>query len=75
MGISEILLGNKSFCNLSEIDVSKFNGMSEEYMESVVKTIARANYRQTCVNLDDGVLQRSWHELNEFLRLTGIGLT
>jgi adenosylcobalamin-dependent ribonucleoside-triphosphate reductase len=71
----EIILGNKSFCNLSEIDVSKFNGKSEEYIESVVKTIARANYRQTCVNLDDGVLQRSWHELNEFLRLTGIGLT
>jgi adenosylcobalamin-dependent ribonucleoside-triphosphate reductase len=37
--------------------------------------VSRANYRQTCVDLDDGVLQRSWHELNEFLRLCGVGLT
>jgi adenosylcobalamin-dependent ribonucleoside-triphosphate reductase len=71
----EILLGNRSFCNLSEIDISKFNGLSEDQIEYVVKLVARANYRQTCVNLDDGILQRSWHELNEFLRLTGIGLT
>jgi ribonucleotide reductase alpha subunit len=72
---AEILLGNKSFCNLSEIDVSKLNGMEEEEMEYIVRLISRANYRQTCVDLDDGILQRSWHELNEFLRLTGIGLT
>ncbi len=55
--------------------MSKLNGMSEEEIEFVIKIIARANYRQTCVNLDDGVLQRCWHELNEFLRLTGVGLT
>lgn len=40
-----------------------------------MKIAARANYRQTCVNLDDGILQRSWHELNEFLRLCGVGIT
>jgi len=40
-----------------------------------IRIIARANYRQTCVDLDDGVLQRSWHELNEFLHLTGVSLT
>jgi ribonucleoside-triphosphate reductase len=37
--------------------------------------IARANYRQTLVNLDDGILQRTWHENNEYLRLCGVGLT
>ena len=71
---AEILLGNKSFCNLVEIDVGKFNGDFEGLCEAG-RIIARANYRQTCVNLDDGVLQRTWHELNEFLRLTGVGLT
>lgn len=71
---AEILLGNKSFCNLVEIDWGKFindwNGLRE-----AIYLAARANYRQTCVNLDDGVLQRSWHELNEFLRLCGVGAT
>lgn len=36
---------------------------------------ARANYRQTCVNLKDGILSDAWHELNEFLRLCGVGAT
>ena len=71
---AEILLGNKSFCNLVEVDWGKFlqdfGGLQE-----AVEIVARANYRQTCVNLDDGVLQRSWHELNEFLRLCGVGAT
>ena len=71
---AEILLGNKSFCNLVEVDLGKFN---RDYagLEWAIYLVARANYRQTCVNLDDGVLQRSWHELNEFLRLCGVGLT
>jgi len=74
---AEILLGNKSFCNLVEIDLAKFNGGYRGYMRLVdaVHIIARANYRQTCVNLVDGVLQRSWHELNDFLRLCGVGVT
>jgi len=71
---AEILLGNKSFCNLVEIDWGKylndFDGLNK-----AVYLAARANYRQTCVNLDDGILQRSWHELNEFLRLCGVGAT
>lgn len=70
----EILLGNKSFCNLVETDVSKFVddpfGMLEAHY-----LVARANYRQTCVDLRDGVLQSAWHENNEFLRLCGVGLT
>lgn len=71
---AEILLGNKSFCNLVEVDWGKFLG-DHGGLERAVWLAARANYRQTCVNLDDGVLQRSWHELNEFLRLCGVGGT
>jgi len=71
---AEILLGNKSFCNLVEVDLGKFNG-NEVALYEAMYLVGRANYRQTCVNLDDGVLQRSWHELNEFLRLCGVGAT
>ena len=71
---AEIMLGNKSFCNLVEIDwgkfITDFGGL-----QRAVYIAGRANYRQTCVDLDDGVLQRSWHELNEFLRLCGVGAT
>jgi ribonucleoside-triphosphate reductase len=70
----EILLGDRSFCNLVETVLFRFNGdlfglLRAHYL------VARANYRQTCVWLDDGILQRSWHELNEFLRLCGVGVT
>lgn len=71
---AEILLGDKSFCNLVETAVSRFNG-DEPGLHRAHWLVARANYRQTCVNLDDGVLQRTWHELNEFLRLCGVGVT
>jgi len=70
----EILLGDQSFCNLVETIVCRFNG-DEAALHRAHYLVARANYRQTCVNLDDGVLQRSWHELNEFLRLCGVGVT
>lgn len=71
---AEILLGDKSFCNLVETAVSRFNG-DEEGLHRAHYLVARANYRQTCVDLDDGILQRTWHELNEFLRLCGVGVT
>lgn len=71
---AEILLGNKSFCNLVEVDLGKFNG-DLIGLRRAYHLAARANYRQTCVNLDDGILQRTWHELNEFLRLCGVGAT
>ena len=71
---AEILLGNKSFCNLVETNLAAFNGDWEGLLEAH-KLIARANYRQTCVDLRDGILQNSWHELNEFLRLCGVGVT
>jgi adenosylcobalamin-dependent ribonucleoside-triphosphate reductase len=71
---AEILLGNKSFCNLVEVDWGKFI-TDPEGLNEAIRIAARANYRQTCVNLVDGVLQTSWHELNEFLRLCGVGAT
>ncbi len=70
----EILLGNKSFCNLTETDIGKFRGDTAGLHEAI-RLAARANYRQTCVNLRDGVLQESWHLNNYFLRLCGVGLT
>jgi ribonucleoside-triphosphate reductase len=70
----EILLGSKSFCNLVEIDVSKFFGDSAG-LRRAVEIAARANYRQTCVDLNDGILQEDWHRNNDFLRLCGVGLT
>jgi ribonucleoside-triphosphate reductase len=70
----EILLGNKSFCNLTEVDLNKFHGDSAG-LRRAVEIAARANYRQTCVNLRDGILQEAWHMNNEFLRLCGVGLT
>lgn len=71
---AEILLGNKSFCNLTEVDVAKFKGDSNG-LRRAIHLAARANYRQTCVNLRDGILQEAWHLNNEFLRLCGVGLT
>ena len=70
----EILLGNKSFCNLTETDIGKFKG-NNAGMHEAIRLAARANYRQTCVNLQDGILQESWHLNNYFLRLCGVGLT
>lgn len=70
----EILLGDKGFCNLCEVVLPRFNG-NMEGLKRAVYLIARANYRQSCVNLDDGLLQRTWHELNEYLHLCGVGLT
>jgi len=71
---AEILLGNKSFCNLTETDVAKFKGNSYG-LQRAIYIAARANYRQTCVSLLDGVLQEAWHLNNEFLRLCGVGIT
>lgn len=71
---AEILLGNKSFCNLTETDVGKFKGDSAG-LHRAIYLASRANYRQTCVDLRDGILQEAWHLNNEFLRLLGVGLT
>jgi adenosylcobalamin-dependent ribonucleoside-triphosphate reductase len=71
---AEILLGNKSFCNLTEVDLHKFHGDSAG-LRRAIHLAARANYRQTAVNLRDGILQEAWHLNNSFLRLCGVGLT
>lgn len=60
-------------CNLTETNVAAFKNDDRGLMESLA-LIARANYRQTCVNLRDGVLQSHWHEQNEYLRLCGVGI-
>ena len=70
----EILLPEGGFCNLVETDLAKFNGKFDELLTAAYLN-ARANYRQTCVDLRDGVLQDKWHETNEFLRLCGVGVT
>lgn len=71
---AEILLGNKSFCNLVEVNVGAFRGDSAG-LDRATALAARANYRQTCVDLEDGILQEAWHLNNAFLRLCGVGLT
>lgn len=68
---AEILLADKGFCNLVTYDLSKFID-DPAGLHRTVYIIARANYRQTCVNLKDGVLQDAWHQNNEFLRLCGV---
>jgi len=71
---AEILLANKSFCNLVEVCLSAFRG-DPAGLHRAMQLMGRANYRQTCVNLRDGILQSAWHENNEFLRLCGVGIT
>lgn len=74
---AEILLPNKGFCNLVETNVAAFENSDKgrDELGRALEVMARANYRQTCVNLDDGILQESWHANNDFLRLCGVGLT
>jgi len=71
---AEILLSNKSFCNLVEVDVSKYY-LDSSGLHRALALAARMNYRQTVVDFRDGVLQESWHLNNEFLRLCGVGVT
>ena len=54
--------------------MKKFVG-DQAGLTRALKLVARANYRQTCVNLHDGVLQEAWHLNNQFLHLCGVGLT
>lgn len=71
---AEVLLSNKSFCNLVEVDVAKYQGNSSGLHQAIILA-ARMNYRQTVVDFRDGILQESWHLNNEFLRLCGVGVT
>jgi ribonucleoside-triphosphate reductase len=67
-------LADKGQCNLVEVNIARFLD-DDRAMHEATRIMARANYRQTLVNLKDGVLQSAWHENNEFLRLCGVGLT
>jgi ribonucleoside-triphosphate reductase (formate) len=71
---AEILLGNKSFCNLTEVNVLAFQH-DKVGLERALMLGARMNYRQTMVDLRDEILQEAWHLNNQFLHLCGIGLT
>jgi len=70
----EILLGNKSFCNLTEVNLLAFKG-DRVGLERALYLAGRMNYRQTMVNLRDEILQEAWHLNNSFLHLCGVGLT
>ena len=74
----EILLADGGLCNLVEFNVSAFDWSTLEGRRAAyraIRLLARANYRQTCVRLKDGVLSDKWHETQDFLRLCGVGLT
>lgn len=68
----EVCLG--SFCNLSSYSLPHF-GRDFAAIERAVWLLARANYRQTCVDLRDEVLQPRWNQTNEALRLCGVSPT
>ncbi|GAB4231478.1 MAG: ribonucleoside-triphosphate reductase, adenosylcobalamin-dependent [Chlamydiales bacterium] len=70
----EILLGNKSFCNLTEVNLLAYDG-DKTGLERALYLAARMNYRQTMVNLKDEILQEAWHLNNQFLHLCGVGIT
>lgn len=71
---AEILLPSRGFCNLVTAVVPKFKG-NLAGLHRTIHVMARANYRQTCVDLQDGVLSPEWHQTNESLRLCGVSLT
>jgi len=71
---AEILLSSHSFCNLVEIPVSKYKNDMPGLFKSI-ELLARANYRQTCVSLNDGILQEAWDHNQSFTRLCGVSLT
>ncbi len=65
----EILMGR--FCNLIDFSLPSFD-KDFSAIERAIYILARANYRQTCVNVNDGILQPTWHQCNEALRLCGV---
>lgn len=70
----EILLPKNGFCNLVNVNLGAFKGDPAGLMRAYY-IISRANYRQTCVDLRDGILQEKWHQNNQFLRLCGVSPT
>ena len=64
-GVDEFL------CNLSSINTTI--GSLNELMD-VAYYIGRMTYRQTCVDLNDGVLSEQWHRNNQHYRFCGVSL-
>lgn len=71
---AEILLSNKGFCNLVQTVWHRFNGDMAGLMRAQYLA-GRANYRQTCVSMRDGVLQLQWADAQKLLRLCGVSPT
>lgn len=69
----EVLLADGNTCNLVTIDLAKFMNDNTGLLEAA-RLITRANYRQTCVDFRDGILQEKWHLNNEHLHLCGVSL-
>jgi len=69
---AEILLSDAGICNLVTLNIAAFESLVEAQRAYYI--IGRANYRQTLMNLDDGILQIKWHQTNEFLRLCGTSM-
>jgi adenosylcobalamin-dependent ribonucleoside-triphosphate reductase len=77
---SEFMIGNPCFeealpdgglCN--QVSVNAAAGSLDELFEATY-LLARAAYRQTCVNLLDGILDEKWHRNNANFRFIGLGL-
>lgn len=71
---AEILLPSKGFCNLVQVVFHRFNGDQRGLLRALW-IAARANYRQTCVSMKDGVLQLQWNDNQRLLRLCGVSPT
>lgn len=61
-------------CNLVTTAVNKFKNNFAALLRALY-IMGRANYRQTCVELSDGVLMPEWNQTNAALRLCGMSLT
>lgn len=66
-------------CNLWELNLFLIAKYIRDgkwgYVETMIRVAARANYRQTLMNLEDGILQQKWHLENSFIRACGLGIT
>lgn len=71
---AEILLADKGFCNLFQVVWHRYNG-DFEGLKRAQWLAGRANYRQTCVSMRDGVLQLQWEDNQKLLRLCGVAPT
>lgn len=71
---AEILLPSKGFCNLFQVVFHRFNG-NLIGLERALYLAGRANYRQACVSMRDGVLQPAWDDNQKLLRLCGVSPT